>query len=113
MPTLRFSGALFVTSSPPIQMTPEVGLSRPASGRRKVLMPQTLGPSMAARLPSGISSEMPFRAGTLTKYFLRLSSLISDTSTNHALDAEESLDRDDQDDGQEDHHRGDGGYRRT
>src|SRR5690606_24453667 len=55
MAMLRSLGWRCVTSSPPIRMLPEVGVSRPAIMRRLVVFPQPEGPSRQTNSPSPMS----------------------------------------------------------
>ena len=51
----RFCGGSRVTSTPPIETTPESSPSSPAMARSRVDLPEPLGPSSAVSEPEGIS----------------------------------------------------------
>ena len=53
---------------------PEVGIARPVAQWIRVDFPAPFGPSRPKKLPSGISSETPFRASTPVGYRLTSSS---------------------------------------
>src|SRR3982750_4010232 len=57
MATSRSAGCRFVTSRPPITISPAVAVSRPAIMRSTVVLPQPLGPRRTRNSPSTISSE--------------------------------------------------------
>src|SRR5262249_11657053 len=72
---LRWYGGCRLTSTPPISIVPEVGLSRPAINRSSVVLPQPLGPTneMNSLLPT--SSDTSVSALTLSKVFVTFRTL--------------------------------------
>src|SRR5579875_1417852 len=62
----RSPGPCLVTGTPPIRISPEVGLSSPASSRNAVLLPQPEGPTRMTNSPSAtvrsnsLSATTPF-----------------------------------------------------
>ena len=63
----RSLGWRSVTSSPPIRMRPEVGISSPAIILRLVVLPQPEGPSRQTNSPSPISNLRSLAAVTAPK----------------------------------------------
>ena len=64
METPRAAGSKWVTSLPPMATDPEVVVSRPATRRRMVDLPQPEGPSNTVRLASGTVKDTWSTAGT-------------------------------------------------
>src|SRR5579875_305064 len=60
----RSLGGTSFTRSPPIQISPEVSSSRPATMRSVVVLPQPDGPTKTTNSSSEISRLMPFTAGS-------------------------------------------------
>ncbi len=54
-----------VTSRPPMEMLPAVGVSRPAIILSSVLLPQPEAPTRIKNSPASISMSMPLRMRTL------------------------------------------------
>src|SRR5712692_3255656 len=67
MPTCRDRGSSLVMFCSPIQISPASGVSRPATIRKVVVLPQPDGPTRQSRVPSGTSSERSRTAGTVPK----------------------------------------------
>src|SRR3569623_396757 len=59
MPTLRWFGRRFVTSLPSIRIVPAVGLSKPATMRKTVVLPQPDGPSSERNSPPSMPRLKP------------------------------------------------------
>ena len=64
MLTGRRFGGTPATSAPSMRISPEVGVSNPASIRRRVVLPQPEGPRRAKSSPSGISRSTESTAGS-------------------------------------------------
>src|SRR5215831_11053759 len=73
----RSFGGRSLTTSPPIEMLPEVTSSSPAIIRNVVLLPQPDGPTSTTNSVSGISRSMLWTASTSSK---RLTTLRNTTS---------------------------------
>src|SRR5690349_2672681 len=65
----RSPGANPLTTEPPILISPEVGLSSPASRRSAVLLPHPDGPTKIRNSPSPTVRFRPLRATTSPAYF--------------------------------------------
>src|SRR5882757_1358728 len=78
----RLRGARSVTSRSPIQISPEVTSSSPASIRRSVDLPQPDGPTRTKNSPSWMSRETPSTAVTAPKDFVTSASRISAIPTD-------------------------------
>src|SRR6266852_2496133 len=71
MPIRRLFGgtktprAADVSRRPPTWTSPASGFSRPATGRRVVVLPQPLGPSSVTSEPAGTSKSIASTAGVL------------------------------------------------
>src|SRR3954468_1859288 len=87
MDRFRSRGALSLTRSPPIIMSPEVMSSSPTTIRSRVDFPQPEGPTRITNSPSLMSRLTSFTAGKPSPYFLTMFlSWISDMSAPSALD---------------------------
>ncbi len=62
MLTGRWCGGMALMSSPSSRMRPSVGVSKPASMRSSVVLPQPDGPSSAKNSPCAMSSDRPSTA---------------------------------------------------
>ena len=60
----RSPGPSRVTDRPAIRISPDVGLSRPASSRNAVLLPHPEGPTRIRNSPSATARSSPFSATT-------------------------------------------------
>src|SRR6516225_11639618 len=69
MLTGRSCGRTWAMSLPLSRMRPSSGVSKPASMRSNVVLPQPLGPRSAKNSPAGISSETPSTARTPPNFF--------------------------------------------
>ena len=56
----RSAGSSWLTTRPPISISPPLMSSSPATMRSSVLLPQPLGPTMTTNSPSRISASMPW-----------------------------------------------------
>src|SRR5690348_18274332 len=65
------------TTLPPIEISPPVGCSRPATQRKVVVLPQPDGPSSTTISPAGTAKLMPSTAGRPTENCLRRASTLS------------------------------------
>src|ERR1700760_3433142 len=63
----RSFGGRLVTSRPPIEIEPAVGVSSPAIMFSSVDLPQPDGPTRIRNSPASMSMSMPFRISTLPK----------------------------------------------
>jgi hypothetical protein len=61
----RSAGSSLLTTRSPIFSVPEVIVSRPATMRRSVDLPQPEGPTRTTSSPSAMSREMPLTAGSV------------------------------------------------
>ncbi len=61
----RSAGSTSLTTRPPIEQVPDEIVSRPATMRSKVDLPQPDGPTSTVKEPSGMSIDTPFTASTL------------------------------------------------
>src|SRR5690242_17465685 len=122
MDRLRSRGALSLTRSPPIIMSPEVMSSRPTIIRSSVDFPQPDGPTRIMNSPSATSIEMSFTAGKPSPYFLTMFfiSMAAIGSTLHCAGGEtgndSTLEQQDDDDHRDRHDhrcRGELGVRRV
>src|SRR6476619_3895885 len=87
MARLRSRGALSLTRSPAIIMSPDVMSSRPTTIRSSVDFPQPDGPTRMTNSPSLMSRLTSFTAGNPSPYFLTMFlSWISAMSAPSALD---------------------------
>src|SRR5262245_46060777 len=77
MLTGRRCGGTGTTSSPPRKMRPSLGVSKPASIRSNVVLPQPDGPSSAKNSPCPISKVSVSTAATAPKRLLTASKRIS------------------------------------
>ena len=57
MPTLRWLGRSCVTSWPSMRIAPAVGVSKPATMRKVVVLPQPLGPRKETNSPRSTASS--------------------------------------------------------
>ena len=69
MLTGRSCGSTGAMSRPPSRMRPSSGVSKPASMRSSVVLPQPLGPNSAKNSPAAMSSESRSTARKLPKFF--------------------------------------------
>ena len=69
MLTGRSCGSTGAMSRPPSRMRPSSGVSKPASMRSSVVLPQPLGPNSAKNSPAAMSSESRSTARKLPKVF--------------------------------------------
>src|SRR5262249_48869494 len=81
MPTLRSSGSRSVTGRSPKEISPASGVSKPATMRSVVVLPQPDGPSRAISSPSRTSRSSLSTATTLPKRFVRPRNETDDIST--------------------------------
>ena len=61
----RSEGSIWFTTRSPIRTVPPEIVSRPATMRSRVDLPQPDGPTSTQKEPSGMSSDTPFTASTL------------------------------------------------
>ena len=74
--TGRLLGGTFEMSWPSIRMRPSVGVSKPASIRSRVVLPQPDGPSRAKNSPSVTVSETLSTAASLPKRLVTFSKVM-------------------------------------
>src|SRR5215475_4978080 len=65
-------GGRWVTTCPPMRMSPAVGFSKPAIIRMNVVLPHPEGPSSTKNSSSLVARSTPSTAGTSPKYFWML-----------------------------------------
>src|SRR3954463_10115803 len=113
MARLRSRGALSLTRSPPMTISPLVMSSSPTTIRNSVDFPQPDGPTRIMNSPSATSMETSFTAGKpspycLTMFFISMAAI---GSTLHCAGRQAGDDsaleqQDDDDDRDSDDHRG-------
>src|SRR5215217_6758774 len=67
----RSAGSIWLTMRPPISISPPVMVSRPATMRSSVDLPQPDGPTSTQNWPSPTSKSMPLMASKPPGYVLR------------------------------------------
>src|ERR1700730_1811329 len=86
----RSLGGTWLTTRPPMTMSPEVIVSSPAIMARRVDFPQPDGPTSTMNSPVSASRLMPFSTSTLPKRLLRLrmlsDAILLDRSLGEAAD---------------------------
>src|SRR5215471_681940 len=86
----RSAGSRRLTTSPPSSTSPDVTVSRPATMRSKVDLPQPEGPTRTHRYPSGMAKLTSRTAMTPPPYVLLTAR--SATSTTSLLRLDQSFD---------------------
>src|SRR3954467_4854191 len=111
MDRFRSRGALSLTRSPSMTMSPEVMSSRPTIIRSNVDLPQPEGPTRIMNSPSATSMLTSFTAGNPSPYFLTMFFILIEAmgSPLHRAGGEPGHDlsleqQDDDDDRDGDHH---------
>src|SRR6185437_10062656 len=74
----RSLGATELTSRSPIQISPEVTVSSPATMASRVDLPQPEGPTSAMNSPCRASRSMPLSTSTMPKFLVRLRTVRDD-----------------------------------
>src|SRR5437879_1540076 len=92
MLTGRSCGSTGAMSRPPSRMRPSSGVSKPASIRSSVVLPQPLGPNSAKNSPAPMSSESRSTARKVPK-FLETPSIRSDCMLSAWHRAEDAFDK--------------------
>src|ERR1051325_1753620 len=76
----RSRGVMSLTTRPPIRISPEVGSSRPAIIRRRVVLPDPAGPRRTRNSPSRLSRFTPMTAASFDFLNRLVSALVSTTA---------------------------------
>ena len=63
----RWAGSSWLTTWSPMRISPPVTVSRPATMRSRVDLPQPLGPTMTRNSPSAMAQSTPWITSTLPK----------------------------------------------